>query len=1107
VYDGLLTVVPCEEGFSSRERKYNVRIDEAGVKDIAFLEGARVPTLAVLYKHLNEQMHLRTYVLSLTDKTAMYGPWPAVALVGAPSMLIPVPQPVGGVLVVGRTQIAWHGGKRPDDVVTYPLPAGTSLSPACFGAIDSSRFLIGDADGHLFLLALSTEASSSGSGVTLSSMALDPLGEGVLPSTLSYLDEGRVFVGSKYGDPALIKIIPDRDAASGKNFVVEATWPNLGPIVDLCVQDLDRAGQGQVVCASGAYKDGSLRIVRNGIGIEEVVDVPLAGIRSVWGLRDATTAAHHKYLVQSLSMETRVIISEGGSLEEASPGDLPGLNLAVPTLCCANMGGDLLLQVTAAEVRLVRASNCSAVSFWPAPAGTRITVAGANAVQVLLALSNKAVHLLELEGGVLVAKGKRTMAHDVACINVNPLEAAGAMDEDAPALARASLGAIGLWTEVSLHLVNLAPGGSLGLLEDVAVEAVGGAVPPRSTLLVSLRGAHHAFLGLGDGMLYSFRLEATGGGLPRLADRKGVQLGRQSIALSAFWTAGATAVFAACDRPTVIYAVSGTKLAYSNVNLSDVSAMAPFSTPAVPDCLALVKADALVIGAVDSIQKLHVRTISLGEQPRKVLHLRSSGVVAVAVEGSVPSGVDGVVVEAGGIRLFDDNSFEPLVGTPFALDPHELIISVCEAALSPAPAAPFFVVGTAYVLEGEEEASKGRILIFSLDGTASARHVSLVSARDTKGAVYAVTSLGGSGRLVAACGPKVQVYEWGVGGGRSTAGGAGGEGGTGELRLIPECGYHGHTIALFLESRGDFILVGDLMKSVTLLRYMSGGSKAGTLEVTAQDPGTMWVTGMAMLDDSTFLAADHHYNLNLAERNGSTGAETEEERTRLKLCGDMHTGDFINRIAAGSLVMLPQANESPRGEDEDMVGEEEEAGAARSSKRARSGPSTAAARSGASAGVAAPSSSGCHPRFIMGAVSGALSVLISLPPPLFEYLRRAQAAMNRVLRSPGQLSHAAWRGWYSDKVAHVSTGPREDETEGARKFVDGDLLEQLLDLPAVDQERVVAHMNGRQGGGEGDARSQVPADAVLHPEGGGAAAGPATLAELVKTLEDLSRLH
>ena len=48
-------------------------------------------------------------------------------------------------------------------------------------------------------------------------------------------------------------------------------YVNLGPIDDFCVVDPERQGQGQVVTCSGAYKHGSLRIIRNGIVINEHV--------------------------------------------------------------------------------------------------------------------------------------------------------------------------------------------------------------------------------------------------------------------------------------------------------------------------------------------------------------------------------------------------------------------------------------------------------------------------------------------------------------------------------------------------------------------------------------------------------------------------------------------------------------------------------------------------------------------------------------------------------------------------------------------------------------------------------------------------------------------
>jgi DNA damage-binding protein 1 len=34
-----------------------------------------------------------------------------------------------------------------------------------------------------------------------------------------------------------------------------------------------------------------------------------------------------------------------------------------------------------------------------------------------------------------------------------------------------------------------------------------------------------------------------------------------------------------------------------------------------------------------------------------------------------------------------------------------------------------------------------------------------------------------------------------------------------------ECAHNGHIMALCIKSRGDFILVGDIMRSVVLLQY------------------------------------------------------------------------------------------------------------------------------------------------------------------------------------------------------------------------------------------------------------------------------------------------
>jgi DNA damage-binding protein 1 len=84
---------------------------------------------------------------------------------------------------------------------------------------------------------------------------------------------------------------------------------------------------------------------------------------------------------------------------------------------------------------------------------------------------------------------------------------------------------------------------------------------------------------LGDGHLFNFTLNPLTG---ELSDRKKISLGTQPIALRTFRSKNATHVFAASDRPTVIYS-SNKKLLYSNVNLKEVNHMCPFNSASFPD--------------------------------------------------------------------------------------------------------------------------------------------------------------------------------------------------------------------------------------------------------------------------------------------------------------------------------------------------------------------------------------------------------------------------------------------------------------------------------------------------------------------------------------------
>ena len=65
-----------------------------------------------------------------------------------------------------------------------------------------------------------------------------------------------------------------------------------------------------------------------------------------------------------------------------------------------------------------------------------------------------------------------------------------------------------------------------------------------------------------------------------------------------------------------------------------VNFMTSFNSASFPDSLALAKESLLSIGTVDEIQKLHIRAVPLGEQPRRIAHQPQSRTFAVAVASS-----------------------------------------------------------------------------------------------------------------------------------------------------------------------------------------------------------------------------------------------------------------------------------------------------------------------------------------------------------------------------------------------------------------------------------------------------------------------------------------
>jgi DNA damage-binding protein 1 len=698
LYDGLLTFLPIISGYkppslagavkgsSATARSgansgnsilgepFHARIEERTVLAVTFLQTTNeaMPHICLLHQDARSAQHVTTHVVDISRKqlilhgnhsAAHWGEWLKKSRVdGGSSALIPIPPRVhiaaaakttetsatnnkttsGGVIVLGQRQITYVSVAT---TKVAPIPPCLMLTwteiPA--DASGQFRYLLGDEFGNLHMLTLLQ------SGERVHGIQLDTLGSCTLSSSLSYLAEGLVFVGSTMGDSQLVQIheepmvVGSDDDIDGDNILADTTflsfveeYTNLGPILDfdlvpttpgnLDLTASSQVVQSQVVTCSGSSRFGTLRLIRNGIGMKEYASVEIPGIQNMWSVRKSFSSKDDSFLVQSFVGETRVLgvsasvdeeedamqQEEGGTLAEV---ELPGLESMTSTLYVCNVHTyDSLIQVTESGLRLIDMQHGVTLDTWSPSSedladhdGHAITVATANeSGQIIVALRGGLVAYFQVaDSGKLQLIGKRQMEREVSSLDVRPFTAGSkndnsgnAMETDLDGKGRptdsSTLLAVGLWDDFTVRMLSLSPTMDEILQINLSTEEDGeeaeessgpqrrtrNNMMARSLCLITLDysststsgisgGVDMLFVGLGDGTLISFAV-TTQDDIVSVQARKEVSLGTQRINLIPLRTEyGGTCVLATGDRPAVIYltGVAGTSGSHFNPKL------------------------------------------------------------------------------------------------------------------------------------------------------------------------------------------------------------------------------------------------------------------------------------------------------------------------------------------------------------------------------------------------------------------------------------------------------------------------------------------------------------------------------------------------------------
>ncbi|CAD5226198.1 unnamed protein product [Bursaphelenchus xylophilus] len=238
VYGRHLAILPFYETTSKYLQSYTLSLRSLDVRleniiDMVFLHGYYEPTLLLVYEPLRttagraviryDTVCILAVSLNLKDQLHAVV-WNLSGLPMTINQAVSIPQPVGGVCLFGANEIVYLNQSVPpcgislnsnaDDFCRFPLNDMKSMKitlDACSAVgISESELLVASRKGKLYYLKMDVDISNA-----VRSVRFEPIHDVSLPYTLSYWDEGIVFLGSRLGDSQLLRYSREHMNANG----------------------------------------------------------------------------------------------------------------------------------------------------------------------------------------------------------------------------------------------------------------------------------------------------------------------------------------------------------------------------------------------------------------------------------------------------------------------------------------------------------------------------------------------------------------------------------------------------------------------------------------------------------------------------------------------------------------------------------------------------------------------------------------------------------------------------------------------------------------------------------------------------------------------------
>lgn len=468
-------------------------LDLVTVVSMAFLEGCKLPTLAILYREPNS-LNVAVYTIS-PQSSKLNHVCEVLDIDTRATKCIPVAHPLGGFMVLGNDVLSYYapsqallGSAKSSSAHTMKLyehhvPFADSEDFTCFDKIDDNRYLIGARSGKMYLLLLEFDLHSL-CIKTANLVAID--GNIGAPTGLVHISSSYFFAGSRYSPSTLFKIV----IGDSLSVLPIQSIQSLGPIMDTC--NIRSSTQMQLVTCSAGSNRGSLRRLSRLRHVQLQAETFTADfVVGLWSWDDDV-------LVVSTLDKTYCISKSSLTLVK----DVPHLQKC-RTLALALLTNGRVLQVTEDSACLLNTGI-----QWSVPNNCRITQAHISDRLVALCIDNKTLQIHSCDD--LSLKRMESFSYEMTSV----------------VTYKDLFAVVGLWDGT----VTLIPADG----SDVCKQRLLKAVPARSLAVLKLhKGAPLAlYVGNAEGSLIVIPL--NGSRLSEADDHSSISMGDSPLAISIF---------------------------------------------------------------------------------------------------------------------------------------------------------------------------------------------------------------------------------------------------------------------------------------------------------------------------------------------------------------------------------------------------------------------------------------------------------------------------------------------------------------------------------------------------------------------------------------------